>query len=190
MIIGVNGFKGSGKDTIGQYLVDQYGFTLKKFAAPLYASAAALLGVEPELLDATKNDENAIISLTHSQGDALQCPARMTVRTFLQRYGTESHRNIFGSNFWVDYLLNNLDVTDRVVITDARFENELIAIRQLGGRNVNVWRPGYNGGNHASEVEPPKELIHYRINNNGTIEQLHKTLDAMMAYYGIYNAYV
>ena len=29
----------------------------------------------------------------------------MTFREFLQRYGTEAHRDVFGKDFWLEYTL-------------------------------------------------------------------------------------
>ena len=54
--VGLNGAKGSGKDTVGQYLVERYDYTRVSFADLLKQSAAALFGVEPELWDELKND--------------------------------------------------------------------------------------------------------------------------------------
>ena len=44
MIIGLTGYKGSGKDTAASHLVEKYGFTRVAFADKLKKSAAACFG--------------------------------------------------------------------------------------------------------------------------------------------------
>ena len=110
--------------------------------------------------------------------------AEVTGRQLLQRYGTESHRDIFGENFWVDQLLplqnphddpdpetpewwwnftgdpvrtnhgKAIVMPDFNVITDLRFENEAERVKELGGVIWEIHRPGY-GGSDAHASEQP-----------------------------------
>lgn len=193
MIIGVNGLKGAGKDTVGAYLVERHGFVRLSFAELLKVSAAALFNITPTEWDEYKNRDDVTIELHVGKGRGSSI-IRLTAREFLQRYGTESHRDVFGQDFWVDALLNELERTDpgRVlrgvrkrerdyVITDARFENELMAIIQLNGFTFQVVRDVEDGDTHASEVVPDDELITYVVENYGTIEELHEEIDAILA---------
>lgn len=69
------------------------------------------------------------------------------------------------------------------VITDVRFENEAVRIRELGGE---VWyinaedRLGPNEDMHTSEEKLPDELIDYVIENNGTKEELTQNVAASL----------
>jgi hypothetical protein len=58
--------------------------------------------------------------------------------------GTEAGRNVFGSNLWVASLIRRLERRNhKYVITDARFPNELKAIKQAGGHNIHIVRGRY-----------------------------------------------
>lgn len=177
MIIGLNGLKGSGKDTVGQYLVDNWGYTRASFAEKLKTSAAELFDVLPESWEQWKNEPETTVSINRRSVPIVN----LTVREFLQRYGTESHRDIFGSDFWVDEALKGLDPNKKTVFTDARFENELERIKSLGGYNVQILRPGvFTKDSHASEVPPPQHLIDYAIDNDGSFDKLYSEVDTVV----------
>lgn len=58
------------------------------------------------------------------------------------------------------------------VITDVRFENEAIRIKELGGYIVEINRPNFfNNDSHISEERLPDDLISYIINNNASLNQ-------------------
>jgi deoxynucleotide monophosphate kinase-like protein len=185
MLVGLNGFKGSGKDTVGEYLNKSYGFERLSFAAKLKESAAALFDIDPILWEGWKNDPNARVELVMAGngGKLLPNTRPITIREFLQRYGTEAHRSVFGADFWVDYALKGVDPNKNFVFTDARFENELSRIKSLGGYNVQILRPELiNKDNHASEVPPPLTLIDYQIDNIGDFEDLYDRVDEFMEF--------
>lgn len=105
-------------------------------------------------------------------------------RTFLQRYGTEAHRDLFGDDFWVDALLpleikkfhgdearwqKNFPTSDIAVITDVRFENEAERIRDLGGQVWRIDRPDLpeTEDQHASEQALPISMVDVVVPNYG-----------------------
>lgn len=190
-LIGLNGKKGAGKDTAGAYLVDAYGFGRISFAAPLKVSAAAALGIDPplpETFESMKNDPNARITLMVKKPDEddpgfykMHTVVNITVREYLQFYGTEAHREVFGADFWTRILIDNLKPDGRYVITDARFENECGAVKEAGGQIIVIERDGSDlADTHASEAELPADLIDAVIPNNGSIEDLYTALDSYM----------
>jgi len=108
----------------------------------------------------------------------------ITGRQLLQHFGTESHRDVFGQNFWVDALLpligwednfvdNAVDPLPHIaVLTDVRFPNEADRIHELGGQ---VWRIDRHdlkrSDGHASEQDLDDSLIdHVLINGYGVDE--------------------
>ena len=188
MLIGMTGAAVSGKSTAAAWLAGNHGFEMRSFAAPLKESAAALLGVEVEDLEAWKNDPARFVSVGYERGPNLgHADHRMTVREFLQRYGTESHRDVFGQDFWVDLSMRNIrfdynergvPVYDDIVWTDARFPNEAAAIRKRAGRLIRIERPGAGvPGNHISEQPLPAEVT---IENDGTLEELYEQLSEVV----------
>lgn len=181
MIIGLSGLKGAGKDAAGAYLVQHHAFIRESFAEPMKASAAGCFGIDPALWETLKNDPQAFVSITHVDG---QVYSDMTVREFLQRYGTEAHREIpeFGQNVWTDMMYDKLNA-QRVVITDSRFENECRMLKAAGGTIVVIERDAVvEGDGHASEAGLPDELVDVRIPNNGTLDDLYRRLDILVAH--------
>lgn len=181
MIVGFTGKKGSGKDTAGAYLVKEFGYVRLSFADALKQSAAALFDVRIEVWDALKNDPNAFVTLTapHMFIDTIK---QLTVREFLQRYGTEAHRDVFGEDFWIDVVRKQIvheqlaPKPTNIVITDARFDNEAAVVVNSGGVMVEIVRDAVadSGDTHASEQLPHTD---FKIDNNGTIEDLHAEID-------------
>jgi len=191
MLIGMTGAAGSGKSTAAAWLAGNHGFEMRSFAAPLKESAAALLGVEVEDLETWKNWPHATIRIEATRDSTHTFhpdhESSMTVREFLQRYGTESHRDVFGSDFWVDlsmrdigfdYDARGVPVYPDIVWTDCRFPNEAAAIRKRAGRLIRIERPGAGvPGNHISEQPLPAEVT---IENDGTLEELYEQLSEVV----------
>lgn len=61
MIIGVSGFKSSGKDTVANYLVEKYNFKRISFADPLKDMVAELFDVDRRDLDNPKKKECSLV---------------------------------------------------------------------------------------------------------------------------------
>lgn len=184
MLIGLNGFKNAGKDTVADFLVRNHGFEKISFAASLKESAAALFEIDPSDWDEYKNDDTVLVALLHTNPQGFRDDdipiVEITARKFLQRYGTEAHRSVFYDDFWIDALLpstqedfNEWIAGRDVVITDARFPNELMRIRALGGKVVQVIRPALeNNDEHVSEQAPDPKLVDVQIANVGSLEDL------------------
>lgn len=165
-MIGIHGKMGSGKDTLLERLrLRSAKFQRHSFADPLKRSAAVLLGMTDEQLDKWKRDGSYRVRVTHDGYTVKD----LTIRTYLQRYGTEAHRDIFGDNFWVDQAMRVADQSpeDAIpVFTDVRFENEALAIIARGGRIIQVSGPDEDTGEHASEKPLPIDLVDYMLGNS------------------------
>lgn len=165
MLIGLTGRAQSGKDTAYGCMEDMYGgrrhVERRAFADLLYQSAAAALGTTPNLLRELKVEDDAEVIIR----DANKVRARVSVRRYLQRYGTEAHRDTFGSRFWVDAVDLTHGDRDLVVVTDVRFENEADAVREAGGHVVRVVGPPTPDDDHASEAPISDHLVDYILDN-------------------------
>ena len=180
MIIGLAGYARVGKDTVADLLIEETNGVIEKvgFADVLKLSAARALGVlrSPDDVGtaAVKNWADHLktrltIQIVDDEGNLHH---EISGRHFLQRYGTEAHRDIFGDDFWVDALELHRPGTDILLITDVRFPNEAAAIREAGGE---VWRvvrdiPAVEG--HVTERSLPGDLIDREIENYGSIDDL------------------
>lgn len=150
----------------------------KSFADPLKISAARALGYQGnedgclDLCNRLKKSGNIDV-----WADGIN-PMTITGREFLQFYGTEAHRDIFGYGFWVDASLP-LDFKHDgkiIIFTDVRFTNEAQRIIDCGGEIWEIVRGDGKTSNHSSEKRLPASLIDRRILNNGTLEEYQSEL--------------
>lgn len=182
--IGLAGRKGSGKDTIADYLVANHGFDKLSFARPLKLSAAALLDIDAADFEVTKNDPKATVTTRYTLPGGRSIYRQQTVREFLQRYGTEAHRDIpeFGNSVWTNMLLTKLKPGGRYVIADSRFTNECRALYLEGGVVCYVERPSTDdlSDAHASEAKPDVQFF-AEILNDGSLEKLYECGDELVA---------
>jgi hypothetical protein len=190
MIIGLTGKKGSGKDTAAKYLVDNYGYERKGFADSLKKSVAALFDIPFEKVDEYKIDMGKLprveVILDVAKPDQTTVQYSMSWREFLQRYGTESHREIFGYDFWVNQVLPVPDhyvdyiKNQKLVISDVRFDNEAARVRQYGGKIIEIVRPSLADvkDSHVSEQTPEPDF--QLINLEDLCDNLYNALDEFM----------
>ena len=183
IVIGITGKKGSGKDTIAEfireYLVMEYGFLTISlhYATLLKESLCELLDVSMEELERYKRG-------MLKTGPAIHNGFHFSVRQMMQRYGTEAHRNIFGENFWVDQLnrlisAGTFQEYDVIVIPDVRFDNEasnekidlVIEVRK---------RDQDNNDNHLSEKGINSELVDYVIVNDDSLDDLEVSVISLL----------
>jgi len=210
MIIGVSGYSGSGKDTIGyiiQYifcmdkqnvsieevctkyaenqwwLEEQSTWEIRKFAGKLKDIAGHLTNIDIEKFE---DQEFKKTDLGAEWG--------MTVRDFLQKLGTDALRDGLHPNVWVNALMADYECVpaDRApggwdcnnwIITDTRFPNEAEAIKSRGGIVIRVDRPGVKPINpHPSEVALDDWNFDYKIVNISDIYSLKQTVEQVLKY--------
>jgi hypothetical protein len=201
-IIGVFGYAGSGKDTVGKliqynmsrgsripidelledhsmhewWLEEQSGWEIKKWAGKLKTVASLITGIEVKKFE---DQEFKKTSLGPEWG--------MTVRDLLQKLGTEAMRDGLHTNVWVNALMSDykpgpfypeVPAEDHAefpnwIITDTRFPNEAQAIKDKGGMVIKVDRPGVGPVNgHPSEDALKDYNFDYVIHNDGSINDL------------------
>jgi hypothetical protein len=138
MIIGLIGFAGSGKGTVGDYLMEN-GFYVDSFARPLKDAASVIFGWDREMLEGdTKESREWREKPDKFWSDSLGY--EFTPRMAIQRLGTEAGQYVFGKQLWVASLFKRIAPYKDVVITDARFTHEIKAIEKEGGLLIRIKR--------------------------------------------------
>lgn len=148
MIIGLSGYSQSGKDTVAEILVKQYGYKRMAFADKI---REALYTLNP-VVNAIGNEFIYLQRLVDSSGwdEAKKNPE---VRRLLQTLGAEVGRDLIDPSVWVEPTMSGLNKNDKVVITDVRFPNEYEAIKWAYGEIWRIERPGVEPVNgHYSET--------------------------------------
>jgi hypothetical protein len=167
MIIGITGYARHGKNTIGDILVNNYGFKQSGFADKVKESA---LAINPYI------DNNLrLCDYVNKYGWDYAKTNNLEVRRLLQYIGTEMGRNLLGDNIWIDTLFNSINLDENNVITDVRFPDEANAIREHNGQVWKVFMPFCNSGissSHSSENSVDKIEADIFILNSGTIKEL------------------
>lgn len=142
MIISLSGLIGSGKDTVAEYLISEFGFRKESFAGTLKDAVAAIFGWDREMLEGKTAEARAQREQVDKWwSDRLAIP-HLTPRWALQYFGTDVCRKHFNNDIWLaslEYKLNGLAGQD-VVISDSRFTNELIMLKNAGAQTVHVKR--------------------------------------------------
>jgi hypothetical protein len=117
-----------------------------------------------------------------------------TPRYALQTLGTEWGRNMIYDNMWVDKCIREADkiIEDNAgftpLISDVRFQNEAVAIKNSGGIIIKVVRgdaPEITNMTHSSENGIDDEYIDYTIHNNGTLTELSDKLREILINEGV-----
>jgi hypothetical protein len=176
MLIGISGYKSSGKDATADILVERYGFTKLTFATPVYQSVWEL---NPWIcVDYRIPTFRRLQDIVNEIGWDKAKRTYPEVRQLLKAMGTEVGRNIIGLDTWVNLLdveVEDLDVDKDIVISDVRFPNEDWYIHSQGGSLWRVERPGVGlQDDHSSERNQQFLKVDYTIRNNGDLATLHE----------------
>lgn len=172
--IGLIGHAGCGKDAVAARLT-HHGFERIAFADPV---RSILLNMNPLITSDGLRLRDAVDAY------GLDTAKRQfhVVRELLQGLG-EGVRASLGESVWVDHALRRLDaLSDRpVVVSDVRYRNEALALRSRRFFLVRVQRPGVGPANgHPSETNIPVELADATLLNDGSLQELHAAVDALV----------
>jgi hypothetical protein len=183
MLIGLNGVQSSGKDTVCKMIQEIYPETEHlAFATVVKQAAATFLGITVEQVERMKNNLEVKISIQNAFYGAAKIK-EITMREYLRNIGNDG-RHLFGDDIWLNLLLSNRDRRFHwhhvVVITDVRYNNEAMAIRNKGGFIVHINRPDIQRDDHESEVGIHPQLVDYIINNDQTLDVLRLAVHTML----------
>jgi hypothetical protein len=192
-IIGVCGRKRHGKDSVGNILRKEYGFSATAFADAVKRVAMDVYGLS---WDQCYGDG--------PEKEAVEPRWGLSPRVIMQRIGTEVGRSIH-TDTWVKHTLDNIQaaatgqlftwrddftqgfvrvglVRTQWVITDVRFPNEAEAIRAAGGQVWKVVRPslGVPTDEHPSETSVDLVRENVTIVNDGSLEDLSRKVSLIM----------
>lgn len=211
MIVGLVGFAGVGKDTVGDILYG-CGFKREAFAKPVKDATAVIFGWDRGRLEGRTLEDRAWREIPDEFWSS-KFGYPFTPRMALQKMGTEVGRDTYHANLWVDAMQKRLGKisTNHVVITDARFPNEIKLINDLGGNVIRIKRGPdpiwfddacrYNAlvkiGLSKYPLPASLEKIHPSerdwcgdsgirdiVTNDESIDHLSDKIEAFVAYYG------
>lgn len=142
IVIALSGWRGSGKDTVADYLCKEHGFVKYSFAAYLKDMVAQQYNIKREFLDDRVLKEAPITSLPVITTDPFTQVVHDTLRTELSSgYWTPralcilegSIKRSVHANYWVQRVVTRIqeEGKDRCVISDLRYRSEVDTLRLL-----------------------------------------------------------
>ena len=198
MILVICGLQGSGKDTIGDYLIQNHNFKRFCFGDALKDVCSILFGWPRHLLEGDTK-ESRIFRETEDKWWCDKLGFKITPRIAFQKIGTDVMRNHFNMNIWTliierkIYEFQKKYKTQNIVITDCRFQNEIQMVHSYGAklisvyRNLPEWFLSYKNGEssvpenvHISEYEWIRTNFDFEINNEETYEKLYERIENLL----------
>jgi hypothetical protein len=179
-LIGLTGFKGSGKSSVSSILREEYGYIEEAWAQPLKREIFdAFGGLLLRSIGRPATFEYWLRFIDAHKYDAPESQYGW-LRPLLQFWGTE-YRRAQDADYWV----KQLPLHPGTVVSDCRFENECQAITNAGGVVWRVQRPslGANRDPHPSEAHVPHLSVQVVLVNGGTLADLRMRVRALMAAY-------
>jgi len=182
----------SGKNVTGEYICSRLGLEQTSFARPVKEIFCRTFGVNMDFVEEWKVRPEPPPGF------------KKTVRQSLQFIG-DGFRSM-NPDVWVDYAFENNPPNSCYM--DGRYINEISMVKNEGGVNVLIWRPGYeNNDSNESEAQIKRlvdwfvengvrdglvegldydagpvgcDLIDYFLINDGDIRSLHSKIDSLL----------
>lgn len=173
MLIGLNGYAGSGKDVVGGVLVHDHGYTRAAVSDPLERLIRA---VDPYI---ASDDDGTMWRVSQYPGIPYETLKDIgDARPFLQRLGRALIAE-FGDDVLIARAFEG--VSGPIVSTSIRYPAEVDWLRARGGFIVRVDRPGVGPANgDVSETALDGLDFDHRINNDGTLADLSLEVGRML----------
>lgn len=200
-IIGVTGFKGSGKDTVGQFF-EQHGYTVISFADSLKDCVSVVFGWDRTMLEGRSPKSRKWREENDPWWAEKLGVDFFSPRLAMTRFGTDIMRQYFHDDIWIINTERKINQHERVIITDVRFPNEMALIKRLGGKSIRVRRnpepdwtniaklalqgcelsQKYLADNqiHESEWLLLNHSVDYEMENNGSVSDLYRECEKII----------
>lgn len=184
MLVGLAGYKRSGKDTVANCLVERYRYKKFAFADKLRDEAEK---INPFILSAGMD----LRSLLNRSGgwEKVKYVRGYETREILRGLGAamrSANKNVFVEEMEARLASEFPGAFDsatpvRAVVSDVRMPNELSMIRRLGGVLVQVTRDGAEFDGHETEAGFSEREYDAVLANDGSVVDLYRAVDRLMA---------
>jgi hypothetical protein len=201
-VIAVSGWKGSGKDTVAEFLVKEYGYKRLSFADKLKDLVSTQYSIPREWLDDRVMKETPLTSPPHCYpvipSDSFALNIHYMLRNELSSgYWTPraicilegSLKRSVHSNYWVRSVVEEITSAPNqdYVISDMRYISEADIIRKMitNARLIRIQRED----NIATQDPSERDLDNYKFDiylpNKSTVPALHTNINAIVSTRGI-----
>lgn len=199
-VIAMSGWRKSGKDTVADFLVREYGYRKLSFAAALKDMVSTTYKVPREYLDSQTHKEMPLHEYPAIPSDKFTAAIHDLLRGELSSgYWTPralcilegSIKRSVNSNYWVRSVANEiLGTRGNYVISDMRYKSEADTLRILLPSLITLRLDRFD----SIDTQDPSErdLDDYKFDivtgNRGTTEELYHTVGHIISTYSEYNS--
>lgn len=180
----LSGLRGSGKDTVANYLVSKHGFCKLSFAGKLKDIVSIMFDYSRSMLEGdTPESRREREQMDPFWSERLRIKDISPVK-LLQLVGTECFRERLGEDVFVSIVekqileMKKANPDVNIVVTDCRFPNEIQMLKSKFNastirvyREIPVWLQDVQKEVNEEEVNEKKRRINYILENN----QIHKS---------------
>jgi hypothetical protein len=191
MIIGLCGAQGSGKDTVANILITEYGFVKLTFASTLKDVVAILFSWPRDLLEGLTEESRLWRETVDDFWSEKLSISGFTPRKALQMIGTDLFRLHFNNDIWISIVENKISVMLKnnpninIVISDCRFANEFSLIKKFSDSHIiTILREknySINKLAHSSETEWVNYNFDAILQNDNSIDELKSNLKSLLS---------
>lgn len=180
-IIGLTGPKGSGKDTVGQFIKELYPHHFVRtmaFADPIKKVIQYIFNLDPTNInhyDLFKRDAIYYQLPGHPQQIVQGRHIVREIGMLMRKYDEKQFTDYVEREIMTNNTKNSIDV-----ITDLRFDNEYLMLRDLGARIIKIHRPNYHYDGHITERGFDDALVDYVLYNDEDMPTLRKKVQDTM----------
>ena len=191
MIIGLCGAQGSGKDTVANILITEYGFVKLTFASTLKDVVAILFSWPRDLLEGLTEESRLWRETVDDFWSAKLSISGFTPRKALQMIGTDLFRLHFNNDIWISIVENKIGAMLKnnpninIVISDCRFANEFSLIKKFPDSHIiTILREknySINKLAHSSETEWVNYNFDAILQNDNSIDELKSNIKSLLS---------
>lgn len=190
-LIGLSGKAGSGKDTVGIHIKNNYNGINYAFADPIKELTRTLFLFDDEQLYGSKKelvDERWGITPRQSWQiigtNIMQFAIYGLLPDLLKKVPVRQFW-IYHFRMWYQKFIDDpANQNKTIIVTDVRFPHEADLIRELGGTLIRIERPNldlsdvkYQHSSETSSVDITPDIV---IINDNTMEELYKKTDEIL----------
>jgi hypothetical protein len=176
-VIALTGPKGSGKDTVGMIVRQLY---------PLYnvrciAYADPIKKVINELFSLSEGvDEYDLFKRTQLTFGINQEARSVSGRRLVREIGMLMRQ--YDDKQFTKYVRDQIETCHNTiwVVTDMRFDNEYIDLKDMGAKTIKILRPNYHYDGHITERGFDDQLVDHLLMNDGDLDFLQMRVKIVM----------
>ena len=176
-VVALTGPKGSGKDTVGMVIRQLYPY----YNVRCIAYADPIKNVINELFDLSNGyGEYDLFKRTELKFELNGNPRNVSGRHLVREIGMLMRQ--YDDKQFTKYVRQEIETCSNTiwVVTDMRFDNEYMDLKDLGAKTIKILRPKYHYDGHITERGFDDQLVDHLLMNDGDLDFLQTRVKIVM----------